>query len=141
MARILFIEPDRILGANAKRIIKRAGHSVDWHVDPQAAMDSADSIRPDVIILDLMLASRSGVEFLYEFRSYPEWSKVPVIIYSSVPAEEFNADYVGFNQLDIAAYHYKPAATIAELLQSVDRILQPPVEYKSNSTVRAAVQL
>ncbi len=123
MARILFIESDRILGGNAKRILKRAGHGVDWQVDPQAAMDSADARRPDIVILDLMLAGRSGVEFLYEFRSYPEWSDVPIIIYSNVPAEEFNATYVGFNELDIAAYHYKPMSSIAELASSIERLL------------------
>ena len=95
MARILFIEPDYLLGANAKNILKRAGHSVDWHVDPQAAMDSADAAHPDIIILDLLLAGRSGIEFLYELRSYPEWAKLPVIIYSNVPAEEFSGAGVG----------------------------------------------
>ena len=44
MARILFIEPDRLLGANARKIFKRAGHDVNWQVDPQAAIDSADAL-------------------------------------------------------------------------------------------------
>lgn len=125
MARILFIEPDRILGVNAKKILKRAGHSVDWHVDPQAAMDSADVAHPDIIILDLLLAGRSGVEFLYEFRSYPEWAELPVIIYSNVPPEDFNVAGIGFKQLGIAAYYYKPAASINELARCVDRLVQP----------------
>ncbi|OVE79262.1 hypothetical protein BVY00_00880 [bacterium G20] len=125
MARILFIEADRILGSNARAVLKRAGHGVDWHVDPQAAMDSADAVRPDIVILDLMLAGRSGVEFLYEFRSYPEWSDVPVIVYSNVPADEFNATYVGFNELDIAAYYYKPTSSIAELANSIEHLLKP----------------
>lgn len=125
MARILFIEPDRILGANAKTVMKRAGHSVELHVDPQAAMNSADAVLPDVIILDLLLAGRSGVEFLYEFRSYPEWLNVPVIIYSNVTSDEFNEMYIGYKQLKIARYHHKPTTTLAELLSSVERALAP----------------
>lgn len=124
MARILFIEPDRILGANAKAVMKRAGHSVDWHVDPQAAIDSADTTRPDIIVLDLLLAGRSGMEFLYEFRSYPEWINVPAIVYSNVLPEEFSSTNIGFDQLDITAYHYKPATSITELCRSIDRALQ-----------------
>jgi DNA-binding response OmpR family regulator len=124
MARILFIEPDRLLGANAKNILKRAGHSVDWHVDPQAAMDSADAAHPDIIILDLLLAGRSGIEFLYELRSYPEWARLPVIIYSNVPAEEFTVAGIGAAQLDIAAYFYKPTTPISLLAKSIDQILQ-----------------
>ncbi len=125
MARILFIESDRLLGANTKQILKRAGHNVDWHVDPQMAMDSADAAHPDIIVLDLLLAGRSGFEFLYELRSYPEWVKLPVIIYSNVPAEEFSGAGIGTDQLDIAAYYYKPTTSIGELARSIDRILQP----------------
>ena len=125
MARILFIYSDRLLGSNASSVLKRAGHTVDWHVDLQAAMNSADATRPDIIILDLLLAGRSGVEFLYEFRSYPEWTSVPVVIYTDVTSEEFNQAGVGFNHLYIAAYHYKPATSLAQLSKSVQRILQP----------------
>lgn len=125
MARILFIESDRLLGANAKQILKRAGHDVDWHVDPQAAMDSADAAHPDIIVLDLLLAGHSGIEFLYELRSYPEWAKLPVVIYSNVPAEEFSGAGIGAAALDIAAYYYKPTTPIGELSRSIDRILQP----------------
>lgn len=131
MARILFIEPDRILGANAVRIMKLAGHLLDWQVDPQVAIDSADSSHPDIIVLDLLLAGRSGVEFLYEFRSYPEWSDVPAIIYSNVPADEFGAENTSFGHLNIVAYHYKPATPIAKLLKSIEKNLQPPTEFKS----------
>lgn len=125
MARVLFIESDRLLGANAKAILKRAGHSVNWHVDPQAAMNSADATRPDIIILDLLLAGRSGVEFLYEFRSYPDWTTVPVIIYSDAAREEFNQASIGFSDLSIAAYHYKPTTSIAQLCKTAERLLQP----------------
>lgn len=125
MARILFIEPDRLLGANAKQVLKHSGHEVDWHVDPQAAMNSADAAHPQIIILDLLLAGRSGVEFLYEFRSYPEWAQLPVIIYSNIRPEDFNDSGVGFKHLGIAAYFYKPTTSIGELSKSIDQILQP----------------
>ncbi len=127
MAQILFIEPDRILGVNAKKIFKHAGHNVDWHVDPQAAMDSADALHPDVIILDLVLAGRSGIEFLYELRSYPDWAKLPVIIYSSVPPEDFNTAGLGALALDISAYYYKPATSITDLCRYIDLTLQSAV--------------
>src|SRR5258708_11739415 len=125
MAQVLFIEPDRLLGINAKNIFKHAGHSIDWHVDPQAAMDSADASHPDIIILDLALAGRSGIEFLYELRSYPDWAKLPVIIYSSVPPEDFNSAGTAAAALHIAAYYYKPVTSITQLCRSIERLLQP----------------
>ena len=127
MAKVLLIESDCILGSDTRQILNLAGYSVDLHVELQAAMDSADANRPDIIILDLLLAGRSGVEFLYEFRSYPEWASVPVIIYGSLSREEFSETSIGFNHLNIAAYHYKQATSIAQSCESVQRILQPAV--------------
>lgn len=124
MARVLLIEPDKIIAGNVRSVLRSQGHGVDWQADPQAAMDSADAIRPDIVITDLLLAGRSGVEFLYEFRSYPEWSEVPIIIYSSVSPEEFSASTVGLESLNVAAYHYKPQTTSKQLCQSIDRVLQ-----------------
>ncbi len=125
MARILLIESDRILADNISRVLKQAGHRSDWHFDPQAAIDSADSKAPDVIIIDLILAGRSGVEFLYEFRSYPEWQKLPIIIFSDITPEEFSGADTGFSQLNVVAYHYKPVSKLIDLVSSVDRALQP----------------
>lgn len=122
---ILLIESDAILASNVKKIFKRAGYDVAWQPDPQTAIDSADKAKPDIVVADLLLANRSGVEFLYEFRSYPDWQKVPIIIYSDVAAAEFDAAGTGFNQLGIAGYHHKPSSSLTELVKSVDAMLRP----------------
>ncbi len=124
MARILLIESDHILSDGITKILTKNGHSVDWHVDPQAATDSADKKTPQLIIIDLMLGGRSGVEFLYELRSYPEWQKLPVIIYSSVEPEEFGKGNFGFTQLGIVAHHYKPTTSLSQLAGSVKNVLK-----------------
>lgn len=120
--RILYIDSDRALAANVAQALKRAGHQVDWQVELQKALNSADKKVPDVLILDMLLAQRSGTEFLYEFRSYPEWAHVPAIIYSSVPAHEVEAFDDVMLQLRIADYLYKPVAGLNQLLASVEVI-------------------
>lgn len=125
MANVLIIESDRILADNISQMLEQAGHQTAWNLDPQAAIDSADSKTPDAIIIDLMLAGRSGIEFLYEFRSYPEWQNVPVIVFSDITPEEFDHAGTGFSQLNVAAYHYKPITKLSDLLASIDTVLQP----------------
>ena len=46
MARILLIEADRLLAANLQAFLKTAGHQMEWHVDPQVAMDAIDKKSP-----------------------------------------------------------------------------------------------
>ena len=126
MAHIIIIEPDRLLAETYVAAGKQAGHSVVPCASAQAAILAADQQKPDVVIVELQLIEHSGVEFLYEFRSYPEWHNIPVIIQSQVPPSEFASNWQLFReQLNIAQYLYKPQTTISELLSTIDQVLQP----------------
>jgi DNA-binding response OmpR family regulator len=128
MARILLLETDRLLAKNLVGYLGKLGHKVSWHVDAQSAMDAADKNCPDAIILDFMLANRSGIEFLYEFRSYPEWQNLPVIIFSNIAAEEVSGCLEAFEQLNVTAYRYKMNTSLAELAHSLDSALKQPLK-------------
>ena len=127
MVKILLLETDHLLAKNLRQFLKNSGYEVDWQVDPQAAIESADTVPPDAIVLDLMLAQHSGIEFLYEFRSYPEWQNLPVIIFSNISAEEVSGCLEAFEQLNVSAYHYKLTTSLAKLADSVDRSLQSAI--------------
>src|SRR5436189_6469001 len=128
MARILLIEADRPLAANLQKFLEKSGHEVEWQVDLQLAMDSADMRRPDAVILDLLLAGRSGVEFLYEFRSYPDWQNFPIILLSSLSPDELKESAGGFEHLNITTYNYKPNTGLADLAATVEKSLQVAVK-------------
>src|SRR5690242_5912455 len=102
MSNVLLIESDKILAANVTKVLQRSGHNVDWQIDPQVALDKVDANLPQLIILDLVLAGRSGIEFLYEFRSYPDWQTLPVIIFSSYAVEELKETLASFEHLNIS---------------------------------------
>lgn len=125
MARILVIEPDQIIASNLVEYLSGEGHEPVPAKDPQGAIDLADSKAPDAIVMDLLLAQRSGTEFLYELRSYPEWQNIPVIVYSNISPEEFNGVDGGFSHLGITSYHYKPTTSLAELARSIKNSLHP----------------
>jgi DNA-binding response OmpR family regulator len=125
MAQILLLEADRLLADNVKQFLIKAGHKVQWCAEPQAAVHVADTQTPDLVILDLLLASRSGAEFLYEFRSYPDWQSTPVIIFSSLSSEEIQEATPALAQLNITAYYHKPHTSLVELAQAVGDALQP----------------
>jgi CheY-like chemotaxis protein len=128
MASILLLETDHILAKNLCEYLVALGHNVAWCVEPQEAINKADQHQPDVIILDLMLANqRSGIEFLYEFRSYPEWQDLPVVIFSHVAAENLKGCLDSLQQLNIAAYRYKPTTSLMDLANSIDQALKQPV--------------
>lgn len=124
---VLLIEPDRLLADTYRQALEAAGHKVLMCASAQSAIFAADSVMPDVVILELQLIEHSGIEFLYEFRSYPEWQNVPVIVQSTVPAREFDNSWDLLKaQLGVAAYHYKPLTTLQTLVSSVNEISKVP---------------
>jgi DNA-binding response OmpR family regulator len=124
MAHVLLIEPDRILSGVYSQALAQAGHDVRTCTTAQAAIQKADEALPNVVILELQLVAHSGIEFLYEFRSYTDWQHIPVIVHTNVPPAEFNqSTRLLQEQLKVTSYHYKPATTLASLLQAVGSAL------------------
>lgn len=120
MAHVLLLEPDRVLAQTYCQALTAAGHSVVPCASAQAAVLAADDRRPDVVILELQLIEHSGIEFLYEFRSYQEWQSLPVIAHTVVPFAEFDGCWPLLReQLGLREYLYKPHVSLRRLLAAV----------------------
>ena len=121
MAHILLIEPDTTLSQIYAASLSWAGHDVRQATTAQTGIDVADQAPLDLVLLELQLVAHSGVEFLYEFRSYPEWQTVPVVILSRVPPAEFKGSAELLKtQLGVEAYYYKPNINLVRLSRIID---------------------
>ena len=122
MARVLLIEPDRLRARNVSEALTRAGHVVNSYQTGQSAIHNADVTPPDVIILELQLAGHNGLEFLHEFRSYPDFQDIPIILYTLIPPVMLSANSEVFNLLGIQGYLYKPLTKLKHIVAAVDRL-------------------
>lgn len=125
MSNILIVEPDKILADTYADFLRHAGHTVQVTTTAQAAIHTADGLRPDLVLLEIQLVAHSGIEFLYEFRSYEDWQAVPVVILSTIPPSEFRqmSDSL-MEQLSVSSYHYKPRTDLRELLRVVNAVVE-----------------
>ncbi len=123
MSKILLIEPDVLLASTYSAALAKHGHQVAVACNAQSALDAADELEPEIILLELQLVSHSGIEFLYEFRSYPEWQAIPIIVLSHVPPTEFKQSAgVLQSQLGVIDYYYKPHVSLQKLLRIVETV-------------------
>ncbi len=120
---VLLIEPNRLLAEQCTAAMRRRGFDVTVTHTAQAAIYAADQHRPDIVILEILLTSHSGVEFLHEFRSYSEWRTVPVILFSRIPRTELSASDKTLEQLGVSLFLYKPVTSLAKLADRVDHLL------------------
>ena len=59
---LLVIEDDENISAALVEYFSRAGYTVTTAADGVAGVDAAIKVRPDVVVLDLMLPKMSGLE-------------------------------------------------------------------------------
>ncbi len=124
MAHILLLEPDSKLARIYASALSRPGYQISACTTAQDAILKADKHRPDAVVLELQLVGHSGIEFLYEFRSYVDWLKLPVIIVSHVPPAEFAlSKKLLYDHLGVNKYYYKPNMDLSNLLRAVDAAL------------------
>lgn len=117
---ILLVEPHVSLADTYTRALEAAGYNVAWVGGAQAAVHAADEHQPDIVVLELRLASHDGIEFLQEFRSYPEWQDIPVVINTMLAHSSLRvvkAELV--KQYGVREVLYKPQTSLQRLLRTV----------------------
>jgi CheY-like chemotaxis protein len=120
--RILLIEPDVLQARAYAAALQRSGQTVVCASGAQSAVQAADEQMPDVVVLELQLPGHNGIEFLYEFRSYPEWLHVPVVLHTFVPPHELTFAANLHTELGVQRILYKPATSLADLCVAVGEL-------------------
>jgi DNA-binding response OmpR family regulator len=76
--RILLVEDDDLLGSAVRTGLERAGYRVDWLRDGRLATNALRTEEPDLLVLDLGLPGRDGLQLLRDLRARD--SGLPVLI-------------------------------------------------------------
>lgn len=79
--RLLLIEDDRMIGQSIAKSLERGGHAVDWVYDGEDASEALSVNSYDIILLDLELPKKKGLEVLREARA--QGIHTPVLILSA----------------------------------------------------------
>ena len=77
---VLLIEDEPNIVEAMRFILSREGWRVSSHADGTTAVSCIRGDVPDLVILDLMLPGRSGLEILSDLRADPELRSVPVMM-------------------------------------------------------------
>ncbi|GHU33441.1 DNA-binding response regulator [Betaproteobacteria bacterium] len=97
--RLLLVEDDPMIGASVQRGLKLNGYTVDWVRDGDAAELALSSEVHELILLDLGLPRKSGLELLAAWRR--KGMSLPVLV---ITARDSVADRV--KGLDVGADDY-----------------------------------
>ncbi len=85
LPRVLVVDDERLLRSSLREELQRAGYQVDEAESAGTALECAAREPPDLVLLDLRLPDRSGVDVLRELRqSYPRLPVVMLTAHASI---------------------------------------------------------
>jgi two-component system OmpR family response regulator/two-component system response regulator QseB len=77
--RLLLVEDDRMIGESLRNALRGSGYAVDWVRDGRAADGTLATERFDLVLLDLGLPQRDGIEVLQALRARGDGTPVIVL--------------------------------------------------------------
>lgn len=77
--KVLIVEDDRALGLFLQKGLKLEGHETTWVEDGEAALEQLRLSEPDLMVLDLSLPRRDGMEVLEEMQTITTKTAVLVL--------------------------------------------------------------
>lgn len=117
---ILLAEDDRFLRRAAEVTLKQRGFTVLLACDGQEALDMARAYRPDLLLLDLLMPRKTGMEVLAELRAQPGTRDIRVLILSNSSKE---LEMQSARTLGVAGYWIKANLSLKELGDRVTALL------------------
>jgi len=114
---VLVVDDEPMLRNLLSRLLRMEGYDVIEAADGEAALDLVQERRPDLVLLDVMLPARDGLDVLGDLRKTTE---VPVILVSALGEE---ADRVLGLKMGADDYVVKPFSA-AELSARIESVLR-----------------
>jgi two-component system response regulator QseB len=135
--RMLLVEDDEVLGDGLKAVLTQNYHTVDWVRDAESALPALATSHFDLIILDLNLPGRTGLEMLESLRE--EGQSTPVLVVTArtqvsdrILALDGGADDYLIKPFDvdellarIRALHRRSQGVSSPLLVNGDLVMDP----------------
>ncbi|MBI5595341.1 MAG: response regulator [Elusimicrobia bacterium] len=78
--KVLIIEDDYSLADNITALLKLKGHEVGFAPDGEAGIEVARQMRPDLILLDIMIPKVGGFDACRILRGDPQTMKAKIIM-------------------------------------------------------------
>jgi CheY-like chemotaxis protein len=117
---ILLAEDDRFLRKAADTALRRHGFSVVTATNGEEALEALRTMKPDLILLDLIMPKVQGFEVLRSVKENPATAHIPVIVLSNLGQE---GDVKRAMESGATAYFVKANLTLEDMVTQVESVL------------------
>ena len=120
MKKILFVEDESALQRTFSDALSGEGYEVISALDGETGLRLAKELKPDLIILDLVLPKIHGLDVLRKLRASEETNSIPVIILTNL---EDIKDVEKSIELGATTYLVKSQYSLEEVISKIKQAL------------------
>lgn len=116
MKKILIIEDDSFLSEMYSTKLIQEGFETEIAVDGKQGINKIKDIKPDLVLLDIVLPKMDGFEILESIKKDPEFKNIPIILLTNLGQknEIEKGLSLGADEYIIKA-HFTPTAVVAKV--------------------------
>lgn len=120
--RVLLVEDEADIAREAIAVL-RDRFRVEWARDGAEAIAKARALRPDVVLLDLLMPRVDGLDTVAALRQAPDTSEIPVVMAGNAPDLDARLRGLHLGLAGVLPKPYRPEA----LVESLERAIRRPV--------------
>lgn len=132
MALIYIVEDDQNIREIESFALKNSGYQVQDFSNAKEFYRAVKEIKPDAVLLDIMLPDEDGMEILQKIRKNPETKRLPIIM---VTAKSTELDRVKGLDMGADDYIVKPFG-VMELISRVKALLRRSMGEEHDKLLR-----
>ena len=95
MPKILIIDDDPDVITVLQLLLKKKGYEVATATREDEAYRQINAVKPNLIILDVLLSGVDGREICRKIKNTESWKHIPVIMFSAHPSAQKNMEDFG----------------------------------------------
>lgn len=119
--KILIVDDEKLVIKALTEKLLPEGFIIDSARDGEEALSKVMQIKPDLILLDIIMPKLDGISVLKRLKAVPETQNIPVIILTNLLDDKQVSDALRIGDTD---YLIKVEHTLSDILERVKKKLQ-----------------
>jgi len=121
MKHIVFVEDESSLQKILGEALSKEGYNVTSALDGATGLNTIKALKPDLVLLDLILPKIDGFEVLKKIKSDPEIKKIPVVVLTNLEGVE---DIDKALELGATTYLVKENYSLEEVVEKIKKAIK-----------------
>lgn len=117
---VLIVEDDDFLRSLAVTKLQKEGFEVEVATEGQSGLQKVLDIKPDLLLLDLMLPNLDGFGIMEKLQGNEVMNNMPIVVFSNLGSDD---DISRGMELGAKEYLVKSSFTLDELILKVNEVL------------------